>query len=224
MPTRAAINGVCACRMTSPTAFVRSSTRASPIPSVFASSAWSYGGYAALAGATFTPDLYACAASIGGISDLPDMVGFDSKNGGRESNSFAYVREHIGTPTDPQVIAKSPARFASAVRAPILLIHGVDDTVVPISQSQHMARALRAAGKVVRTHRVARRRPLDDDQQRLAHPHFDRARQLSLEAHRRRANCAESPARSLLADARAAPMYARLTFTGATGFDVGSEP
>ena len=28
----------------------------------------------------------------------------------------------------------------------------------------------------------------------------------------------------LLADARAAPMYARLTFTGATGFDVGSEP
>jgi len=47
------------------------------------------------------------------------------------------------------VIAKSPARFASAVRAPILLIHGVDDTVVPINQSQHMARALRAAGKKV---------------------------------------------------------------------------
>jgi dipeptidyl aminopeptidase/acylaminoacyl peptidase len=57
------------------------------------------------------------------------------------------VREHIGTQTDPQVIAKSPARFASAVRAPILLIHGVDDTVVPISQSQRMARALKAAGK-----------------------------------------------------------------------------
>jgi len=108
---------------------------------------WSYGGYSALAGATFTPELYACAASIGGISDLPDMVGFDFKNGGRESNSFAYVREHIGTKTDPQVIARSPARFASEVRAPILLIHGVDDTVVPISQSQRMARALKAAGK-----------------------------------------------------------------------------
>jgi dipeptidyl aminopeptidase/acylaminoacyl peptidase len=108
---------------------------------------WSYGGYSALAGATFTPELYACAASIGGISDLPDMVGFDFRNGGRESNSFAYVREHIGTKTDPQVIARSPARFAGAVRAPILLIHGVDDTVVPISQSQRMARALKAAGK-----------------------------------------------------------------------------
>ena len=36
---------------------------------------WSYGGYAALAGAAFTPDMYACAASIGGISDLPVMLG-----------------------------------------------------------------------------------------------------------------------------------------------------
>ena len=31
-------------------------------------------------------------------------------------------------------------------------------------------------------------------------------------------------ANSILADAPPAPMYARLTFTGATGFDVGSEP
>lgn len=30
----------------------------------------SYGGYAALAGAAFTPDLYACAASWAGVSDL----------------------------------------------------------------------------------------------------------------------------------------------------------
>ncbi|HEY6125722.1 MAG TPA: prolyl oligopeptidase family serine peptidase, partial [Steroidobacteraceae bacterium] len=45
------------------------------------------------------------------------------------------------------VVAKSPSRFATAVRAPILLIHGVDDTVVPIAQSQRMARALREANK-----------------------------------------------------------------------------
>ena len=34
----------------------------------------SYGGYAALAGATFTPDLYACAVSFAGISDLPRAI------------------------------------------------------------------------------------------------------------------------------------------------------
>jgi len=106
---------------------------------------WSYGGYAALAGATFTPELYACAVSIAGVTDLPEMVGFEVRNRGRESDSVAYWRHHIGASTDPQVIAKSPARFARSVRAPILLIHGVDDTVVPISQSQHMARALQTA-------------------------------------------------------------------------------
>jgi dipeptidyl aminopeptidase/acylaminoacyl peptidase len=31
----------------------------------------SYGGYAALAGAAFTPEMYACAISVNGISDLP---------------------------------------------------------------------------------------------------------------------------------------------------------
>jgi dipeptidyl aminopeptidase/acylaminoacyl peptidase len=109
---------------------------------------WSYGGYAALAGAAFTPDLYACAVSIGGISDLPALIGYATKShGGRESDVFRDVRLQIGEPTDPQVIAMSPARSAQTVRAPILLIHGVDDTVVPISQSKGMALALHAAGK-----------------------------------------------------------------------------
>jgi dipeptidyl aminopeptidase/acylaminoacyl peptidase len=107
----------------------------------------SYGGYAALAGATFTPELYACAVSIGGVSDLPNMLGWVQKDLGKESNSLAYWRDHIGGTTDPQVVAKSPARFATAIRAPILLIHGTDDTTVPIDQARGMARALTAAGK-----------------------------------------------------------------------------
>ena len=43
----------------------------------------------------------------------------------------------------------SPIRFAKGADAPILLIHGKDDTVVPFSQSQAMAAALKAAGKPV---------------------------------------------------------------------------
>jgi len=34
----------------------------------------SYGGYAALAGAAFTPDLYSCAVSISGVTDLPALM------------------------------------------------------------------------------------------------------------------------------------------------------
>jgi dipeptidyl aminopeptidase/acylaminoacyl peptidase len=107
----------------------------------------SYGGYAALAGAAFTPDLYACAASINGISDLPAMLGDAEKRGGEESNLLAYWRSHIGSIHDPALVARSPVRFASAVQAPVLLIHGLDDTVVPIMQSQLMANALEDAGK-----------------------------------------------------------------------------
>lgn len=103
----------------------------------------SYGGYAALAGAAFTPELYACAVSINGISDLPDMIGYIENKSGEESDSLAYWRDHIGSPFDVKVIEKSPARAANRVRAPILLLHGADDTVVPISQSETMVRALK---------------------------------------------------------------------------------
>ena len=41
----------------------------------------------------------------------------------------------------------SPRRFASHADAPILLMHGTDDTRVPIEQSRKMAEALKSAGK-----------------------------------------------------------------------------
>lgn len=107
----------------------------------------SYGGYAALAGATLTPDLYACAIGINPVSDLPAMIGFQQARSGAESDSLAYWKEHIGSATDPAVASRSPARIAGGVRAPILLLHGVDDSVVPVEQSRNMATALKAANK-----------------------------------------------------------------------------
>lgn len=65
------------------------------------------------------------------------------------SISSDYWRASIGEERE-QIRAVSPALLADRVRAPILLIHGVDDTVVRIDQSRRMERALRAAGKPVR--------------------------------------------------------------------------
>ncbi len=107
----------------------------------------SYGGYAALAGAAFTPDLYACAVSVNGVSDLPQMIGDVRSKAGSDSNSLAYWKDHIGSPGDPNVLQASPARAATAIEAAILLIHGDEDTVVPAKQSQTMAQALDTAGK-----------------------------------------------------------------------------
>jgi dienelactone hydrolase len=102
----------------------------------------SYGGYVALAGAAFTPDLYACAVSINGVSDLPAMLGYEKEHAGEESDQVAYWTRDIGSTFDSYVVDLSPANAAADVEAPVLLLHAADDTVVPIAQSQEMAGAL----------------------------------------------------------------------------------
>jgi dipeptidyl aminopeptidase/acylaminoacyl peptidase len=109
----------------------------------------SYGGYAALAGATLDPDVYRCAVSVGGISDLRRFVAW-SKN---TSNVTAerYWTRYMGADglKDPHLEEISPAQQAQKATAPILLIHGKDDTVVPFEQSRIMADAMTKAGKPV---------------------------------------------------------------------------
>jgi dipeptidyl aminopeptidase/acylaminoacyl peptidase len=108
----------------------------------------SYGGYAALAGATMTPELYKCAISVAGVSDLPQMMREERADvGGRRSSTVNYWANHIGSEDRGAMEAASPRRLAGDVRAPILLIHGKDDTVVKFNQSRTMANALRAANK-----------------------------------------------------------------------------
>jgi dipeptidyl aminopeptidase/acylaminoacyl peptidase len=111
----------------------------------------SYGGYAALAGAAFTPDLYACAASVAGVSDLPNMMQSERARYGKESAALSFWVSRIGSPYDDsdQLRAASPARHADAVKCPVLLLHGDGDSTVPIEQSQIMDDALKAAGKDV---------------------------------------------------------------------------
>lgn len=106
----------------------------------------SYGGYAALAGATLTPDLYACAVSVAGISDLVAMIGRTAR---WSEEADDYWDRRIGSRFRDQkaLYAVSPAKIAYKAGAPILLIHGKDDTVVPISQSMFMRDALEVAGK-----------------------------------------------------------------------------
>lgn len=102
----------------------------------------SYGGYAALAGAAFTPEIYKCAVSVSGVSNLPEMLGWIKGRTDKESDAVASWLESVGSAFDKNVIERSPALAAERIRAPILLLHGVDDTVVPIAQSADMARAL----------------------------------------------------------------------------------
>ena len=117
----------------------------------------SYGGYAALSGGTRDPDLYRCVASIAGVADLPMMLATETIQMGRDSATVDWWTMVIGNRRDDrqQLEAVSPAYQAANVKAPVLLIHGELDTVVPIRQSERMADALEAAGKAVKFVRLS---------------------------------------------------------------------
>jgi dipeptidyl aminopeptidase/acylaminoacyl peptidase len=112
----------------------------------------SYGGYAALAGVTVQQGLYRCAVAVAGVADLADMLIAEHKRvAAPTSSGVRYWKAFMGADnsSDSRLAAISPAALAEKADAPILLIHGRDDTVVPIAQSKTMESALKRAGKPV---------------------------------------------------------------------------
>jgi len=111
----------------------------------------SYGGYAALAGAAFTPDLYACAVSFAGVSDITKLLRSDASDFGSDSWAVSEMNRSIGDRYDDskKLTATSPAKHADSIKCPVLLLHGAGDTTVRIEQSEEMRDALQQAHKSV---------------------------------------------------------------------------
>lgn len=104
----------------------------------------SYGGYAALMGAVKTPDLYQCAVSFAGVSDLPRLLSHE-----RKFLFGRYKTRFIGDlwKDRKMLAANSPAQRAEEIKIPVLLLHGDLDTSVDIDQSKRMAKQLRKYDK-----------------------------------------------------------------------------
>jgi dipeptidyl aminopeptidase/acylaminoacyl peptidase len=111
----------------------------------------SYGGYSALMGAVRRPELYKAVVSIAGDADLIESLAFSRREDGADSPAYAYWRTSMGDPKADEalLVRASPARRAAEIKAPVLLIHGTEDTIVDPRQSKLMAKALKAAGKTV---------------------------------------------------------------------------
>ncbi len=105
----------------------------------------SYGGYAALAGVTLQKGIYRCAVAVAPVSDIKDMYQQDYQASGKERTTKAALLNQLG-PRDGWD-AVSPLRVADQADAPIMLIHGRDDIVVPYSHSSKMADKLKDAKK-----------------------------------------------------------------------------
>lgn len=115
----------------------------------------SYGGYAALQGAASTPELYRCAVSVAGPTDLLEMLMIEGQ-AGRGRWNYQYWLRSIGDPSANRAAleAASPRRSVERISAPVLLIHGDEDESVPYRQSEQMQRALNSAGKNTRLVRI----------------------------------------------------------------------
>ena len=103
---------------------------------------WSYGGYAALQSAVTEPALFKAVVAIAPVTDLSLL-----KAEAEDYVNSQIVAKFIGA--GPHIIEGSPLKHASAIRAPVLLVHGDLDQNVGVLESERMDAALRAAGTPV---------------------------------------------------------------------------
>lgn len=105
----------------------------------------SYGGYATLAGVTYTPHLYACAVDYVGVSNL---LTFMQTIPPYWRPMLEMMYEQVGDPDkDREMLeAYSPALHADKIVAPLFIAQGANDPRVNKAESDQMVAALRERG------------------------------------------------------------------------------
>jgi dipeptidyl aminopeptidase/acylaminoacyl peptidase len=104
----------------------------------------SYGGYAALVGATFTPDTFACAISIVGPSNLVTLLKSIPPYWEPLKNQFSV---RVGDFADEKFLeSRSPLFKADRIKIPIMIGQGANDPRVKQSESDQIADAMKAHG------------------------------------------------------------------------------
>jgi dipeptidyl aminopeptidase/acylaminoacyl peptidase len=108
----------------------------------------SAGGYTTLAALTFYPGVFTAGASYFGISDLEaleqDTHKFESKYNHSLIGPYPELRDVYR--------ARSPIHFVDKIVCALILFQGLEDKVVPPSQSEMMANALLRKGRTVEYH------------------------------------------------------------------------
>jgi dipeptidyl aminopeptidase/acylaminoacyl peptidase len=105
----------------------------------------SYGGYAALVGASFTPDLFSCAVDIVGPSNLKTLIETIPPYW---APLIAQYHRRVGDPaTDADFLwSRSPLSRVHDIKIPLLIAQGANDPRVKQAESEQIVAALREAG------------------------------------------------------------------------------
>jgi dipeptidyl aminopeptidase/acylaminoacyl peptidase len=115
-------------------------------PGRIACAGWSYGGYLTMAALTFHPALFAAGVTVCGMSDLTTF--YRNTEPWIAEGAYAKYGHPVG---DRELLERlSPLRRVDALSAPLLVVHGANDTNVPVGESQQIVEALRRAGRDVR--------------------------------------------------------------------------
>ena len=104
-----------------------------------------YGGYAALAGLAFTPDLYACGINYAGASNLFTLMeSFPSYWDSFRKKCY----EMIGHPEkDKELLKKaSPLFHVDKIKAPLFVVHGANDPRVKQAEADQIVKKLESRG------------------------------------------------------------------------------
>ncbi|MCM1988643.1 alpha/beta hydrolase family protein [Oceanirhabdus seepicola] len=109
----------------------------------------SYGGYATLAGVTFTPDLYACAVDEVGPSNLFTLLE-DMPPYWESLRKMFY--EKMGDPEEDKELLRevSPVFHVDKIKTPLFIVQGANDPRVPKDQSDGVVESLRNRGVEVK--------------------------------------------------------------------------
>ena len=105
----------------------------------------SYGGYAALVGATFTPDRFCCAVDICGPSNLQTLIETAPAYWVAVAKQF---RLRVGDPdTEPGFVwSRSPLSKVNNLKIPVLIGQGANDPRVKQAESEQIVAAMRDKG------------------------------------------------------------------------------
>ncbi len=107
----------------------------------------SYGGYATLAGLTYTPEVYACGVDIVGPSNLETLLNTIPPYWAPIVNQF---HQRMGNPNTPEGLAllkeRSPLYSADKIVRPLLIGQGANDPRVNQAESDQIVSAMKAKG------------------------------------------------------------------------------
>lgn len=105
----------------------------------------SYGGYAALVGATFTPDLFCCAVDIVGPSNLVTLIKTIPPYW---STFLATFHKRVGNPdTEEEFLqSRSPLFKVDQIKIPMLIAQGANDPRVKQAESEQIIAAMKSKG------------------------------------------------------------------------------